>query len=61
MSRDLSATRQFFGPRAAGWDEKFPDDGPVFAAAIALLLGGLLSLSIPSVFLPIFVAVCPRE
>jgi len=37
MSRDLSATRQFFGPRAAGWDEKFSDDGPVYARAVAEL------------------------
>ena len=38
MSRDLSATRDFFGPRAAGWDEKFPDDGPVYARAVAALV-----------------------
>ncbi len=37
MPRDLSATRQFFGPRAAGWDEKFSDDGPVYARAVAEL------------------------
>jgi SAM-dependent methyltransferase len=34
---DLGATREFFGPRAAAWDEKFPDDGPVYAAAVAEL------------------------
>ena len=34
---DLGATQEFFGPRAAGWDEKFPDDGPVYARAVAEL------------------------
>ncbi|WP_405010743.1 class I SAM-dependent methyltransferase [Kitasatospora sp. NBC_01539] len=28
-------TREFFGARAAGWDAKFPDDGPRYAAAVA--------------------------
>jgi SAM-dependent methyltransferase len=28
---------EFFAARAATWEEKFPDDGPVFAAAIAEL------------------------
>ena len=37
MSRHLNATRDFFGPRAPGWDGKFPDDGPVYAAAVAEL------------------------
>src|SRR5882672_12398867 len=27
-------TTEFFGPRAATWDERFPDDGPKFAAAV---------------------------
>jgi len=36
-SRDLGQTRAFFGPRAAEWDGKFPDDGPVYAAAVAEL------------------------
>ncbi len=31
---DPDATRAFFGPRAAGWDERFPDDGPAYAAAV---------------------------
>ena len=35
--RDLRATREFFAPRAAGWDDKFGDDGPVYAAAVAEL------------------------
>ncbi|WP_066366378.1 class I SAM-dependent methyltransferase [Herbidospora mongoliensis] len=30
-------TRAFFAARAATWDSKFPDDGPVFAAAVARL------------------------
>jgi SAM-dependent methyltransferase len=34
---DLDATRAFFGPRAATWDERFPDDGPAFAAAVDAL------------------------
>ncbi|MCA1844121.1 MAG: methyltransferase domain-containing protein, partial [Actinobacteria bacterium] len=36
-SSDLTRTRTFFGPKAAGWDEKFPDDAPVYAAAVAEL------------------------
>ncbi len=31
---DLAATRAFFAPRATGWEERFPDDGPAFAAAV---------------------------
>ncbi|MFE6747581.1 methyltransferase domain-containing protein [Kitasatospora purpeofusca] len=34
---ELARTREFFGVRAAGWDAKFPDDGPRYAAAIAEL------------------------
>ncbi len=30
-------TREFFAARAAGWEERFPDDGPAFAAAVATL------------------------
>lgn len=30
-----AATRAFFGPRAAGWDERFPDDAPAFERAVA--------------------------
>jgi SAM-dependent methyltransferase len=29
--------REFFSERAAGWDAKFPDDGPAYAAAVAEL------------------------
>jgi SAM-dependent methyltransferase len=34
---DRAAIRAFFGPRAATWDERFPDDGPAFAVAVAAL------------------------
>ena len=34
MARDLSATRAFFGERAAGWDVRFPDDGPKYEHAV---------------------------
>jgi SAM-dependent methyltransferase len=34
---DIAATRAFFGPRAATWEDKFPDDGPAFARAVAEL------------------------
>lgn len=33
----LAGTRAFFGVRAATWDDRFPDDGPAFAAAIQAL------------------------
>ena len=42
---DLANTRTFFGPKAAEWDARFPDDGPVYAAAVASLhppLGGVV-------------------
>ncbi|QKV96870.1 class I SAM-dependent methyltransferase [Streptomyces sp. NA02950] len=29
--------REFFTPRAAGWDSRFPDDGPAYVAAVAEL------------------------
>ncbi|WP_411121953.1 class I SAM-dependent methyltransferase [Streptomyces sp. x-19] len=29
--------RAFFGARAAGWDAKFPDDGPAYAGGVAAL------------------------
>lgn len=31
---DLAGTRAFFGPRAAGWERKFPDDGPRYRQAV---------------------------
>ncbi|WP_169949799.1 class I SAM-dependent methyltransferase [Microbispora sp. H11081] len=42
--RSLRETREFFAARAATWEEKYPDDGPAFTAAIAemdLPAGGL--------------------
>jgi len=33
----LAATKAFFGPKAAGWEDRFPDDGPAYEAAIAEL------------------------
>lgn len=32
---DIAATRAFFGPRAADWETKFPDDGPRYDRAVA--------------------------
>jgi SAM-dependent methyltransferase len=43
--RSLQETREFFAAKAATWEEKYPDDGPAFAAAIAemaLPAGGLV-------------------
>ncbi|MGF1432535.1 SAM-dependent methyltransferase, partial [Kitasatospora sp. LaBMicrA B282] len=34
---ELARTRDFFAARAAGWEERFPDDGPRYAAAVAEL------------------------
>lgn len=34
---DVVATRAFFGPRAAGWENRFPDDDPASARAVAEL------------------------
>lgn len=31
----IAATREFFGPRAAGWEARFPDDGPRYRQAVA--------------------------
>jgi SAM-dependent methyltransferase len=35
MAADHTDVRTFFGARAAGWDTRFPDDGPAFSAAVA--------------------------
>ncbi len=35
MSDDHAHVQEFFTARAAGWDSKFPDDGPAYAAAVA--------------------------
>ncbi|MEU1516443.1 class I SAM-dependent methyltransferase [Streptomyces sp. NPDC005811] len=37
MSDDHTHVQEFFGARAADWDTRFPDDGPVYAAAVAEL------------------------
>ncbi|WP_455353182.1 class I SAM-dependent methyltransferase [Streptomyces sp. SYSU K217416] len=37
MSDDHTHVQEFFGARAAGWDTRFPDDGPAYAAAVAEL------------------------
>jgi Dak1 domain len=33
----LAETRAFFAPRAAAWEERFPDDDPAYGAAVAEL------------------------
>ncbi|MER7801601.1 class I SAM-dependent methyltransferase [Streptomyces parvulus] len=35
MSDDHTHVQEFFGARASGWDSRFPDDGPAYAAAVA--------------------------
>ncbi|MFF4786880.1 class I SAM-dependent methyltransferase [Streptomyces griseorubiginosus] len=37
MSDDHTHVQEFFSARAAEWDRRFPDDGPVYAAAVAEL------------------------
>jgi SAM-dependent methyltransferase len=37
MSDDHTHVQEFFGARAAGWDSRFPDDGPAYAAAVSAL------------------------
>ncbi|MGW1064125.1 class I SAM-dependent methyltransferase [Streptomyces aureus] len=37
MSDDHTHVQEFFGSRAADWDSRFPDDGPAYAAAVALM------------------------
>ncbi len=32
-----ATTRAFFGPRAPGWEDRFPDDGPSYEQAVAEL------------------------
>ncbi|MFE4258401.1 class I SAM-dependent methyltransferase [Streptomyces sp. NPDC056883] len=34
QTRDRGHVQEFFGARAAGWDRKFPGDGPAFATAV---------------------------
>ncbi|MDT9696812.1 methyltransferase domain-containing protein [Streptomyces sp. P17] len=35
MSDDHTHVQEFFTARAADWDDRFPDDGPAYAAAVA--------------------------
>ncbi|MER7571612.1 class I SAM-dependent methyltransferase [Streptomyces sp. NPDC126514] len=35
MSDDHTRVQEFFTARAAGWDARFPDDGPAYDAAVA--------------------------
>ncbi|MGW0911859.1 class I SAM-dependent methyltransferase [Streptomyces sp. NPDC002784] len=35
MSDDHTHVQEFFTARAAGWDARFPDDGPAYDAAVA--------------------------
>ncbi|MFI0239190.1 class I SAM-dependent methyltransferase [Streptomyces sp. NPDC016845] len=37
MKDDHARVQEFFTARAAGWDTRFPDDGPAYAAAVAAL------------------------
>lgn len=37
MSDDHTHIQEFFTARAADWDNRFPDDGPAYAAAVAEL------------------------
>ncbi|MFI6275457.1 class I SAM-dependent methyltransferase [Streptomyces sp. NPDC050988] len=37
MSDDHTHVQDFFAARAADWDTRFPDDGPVYAAAVTEL------------------------
>ncbi|MFJ9719437.1 class I SAM-dependent methyltransferase [Streptomyces sp. NPDC101213] len=37
MSDDHTHVQEFFTPRAADWDSRFPDDGPAYAAAVTEL------------------------
>jgi SAM-dependent methyltransferase len=34
---EVERTREFFGPRAAEWEDRFPDDGPAYERAVAEL------------------------
>ncbi|MET7365804.1 methyltransferase domain-containing protein [Streptomyces sp. NPDC005566] len=37
MADDHAHVQDFFSVRAAGWDSRFPDDGPAYAAAVDTL------------------------
>jgi SAM-dependent methyltransferase len=34
---NITASREFFGPRATSWEQRFPDDDPEYAKAVAEL------------------------
>ena len=34
---EIAHISEFFGPRTAGWETRFPDDGPAYDAAVAAL------------------------
>ncbi|WP_405591895.1 class I SAM-dependent methyltransferase [Streptomyces sp. NBC_01190] len=36
-ARERQRIREFFAPKAAGWEKRFPDDTPAYAAAVAEL------------------------
>ncbi|GAA0387386.1 class I SAM-dependent methyltransferase [Microbispora corallina] len=63
--RSLDDTRAFFAAKAATWEEKYPDDGPAFAAAVAglaLPAGGVAldaGCGTGRAFLPLRAAVGP--
>jgi hypothetical protein len=44
----LRVTRQCFRPRAVGWEQRFPDDGPQYARAVTALelTSGLTALDL---------------
>jgi SAM-dependent methyltransferase len=35
QAEKLRATQEFFGPKAAGWEKRFPNDGPQYARAVS--------------------------
>lgn len=37
MTDDHTHVQEFFAARAAGWDARFPDDGPAYDAAVGAL------------------------
>jgi SAM-dependent methyltransferase len=37
VGRSVRDTQEFFGPRAHGWEDRFPDDAPTYARAVAEL------------------------
>ena len=37
QAEKLRATQEFFGPKAANWEKRFPNDGPQYARAVSEL------------------------